>query len=514
MSNRNTIRNNNFHYSLTTLFASSLTILTLLSLSILSSPKASADSSADVNVSVTVPATCSLTANPDTLSTTITPGNTGTIGTSTIKAICNDPAGLAVYAVGYTNDTYGNNNLASTVGGTTINIPTAIASSPSTSQWNMTINAVSGDFAPTIPQDFENTAHIIPTQYTKVAYRNTMTDMGTNATGAQFNATFTAYIGPTQAAGTYNGKVKFLLVHPNVIDSSTNPATEAPSALPTMQTVSTWGSSVTAGQEVTSVDARDGKLYTVARLADGHLWMTQNLDLDLDSTRTYTSADTDLPANATWTPSTSTYASNNISAWEWSHTAPRSYDPGELYWGGDIDYTYMNQTLNAAGDTHYHAGNYYNWTAAVAMNDSTSQTVDETTVDQSICPAGWTLPRPGYGDGTLYGILSGYDANTNAVIGEGTHYVASGYNASDAPIYFTYVGNVISNSGISGANSTSYYWTNGVGGSSEAYDLRSYGYHSDVFNYSSGTTKNGRGFGKSIRCIARPVSSTVVFAPE
>ncbi len=204
----------NKHKLTPTFFAGALTIFTLLSALLLSSPHTSADSSAGVNVSVTVPAICSLTANPDTLSTTITPGNSGLIGTSTIKAICNDPSGLAVYAVGYTNDTYGNNNLATTIGGNTINIPTGIVASPTTSQWNMTINAVSGTYAPTIVPEFDNTAHIIPTGYTKVAYRNTMTGMGENATGANFTAAFNAYIGPTQAAGTYTGKVKFTLVHP------------------------------------------------------------------------------------------------------------------------------------------------------------------------------------------------------------------------------------------------------------------------------------------------------------
>ena len=93
----------NHSFGFTTASAVSFTIFTLLSALLLSSPHTSADSSAGVNVSVTVPAICSLTANPDTLSTTITPGNSGLIGTSTIKAICNDPSGLAVYAVGYAN---------------------------------------------------------------------------------------------------------------------------------------------------------------------------------------------------------------------------------------------------------------------------------------------------------------------------------------------------------------------------------------------------------------------------
>ena len=59
------------------------------------------------------------------------------------------------------------------------------------------------------------------------------------------------------------------------------------------------------------VDIRDNKLYYVSKLKDGHCWMTQNLDLEIDTTRTYTHNDTDLgwdpdsfDTNATWAPDT------------------------------------------------------------------------------------------------------------------------------------------------------------------------------------------------------------------
>ncbi|MBR5389193.1 hypothetical protein IK146_01385, partial [Candidatus Saccharibacteria bacterium] len=352
--------------------------------------------------------------------------------------------------------------------------------------------------------------HIVPTTYTKIASYPSTTDQ---TIGTNLDTEFYAYVSAEQPAGTYSGKVRFLLIHPNIIDSSTNPATETPSVLPTMQTVSTWGSSVTAGQEVMAVDARDGKFYTVARLADGNLWMTQNLDLDIDSTRTYTSADTDLPANTTWTPNSSTYPTNN-NAWAWSEATPESYDPGELYWSGNIDSTYTIQTFDATGNTHYHVGNYYNWTAAVAMNDTASYTVDQTAVDQSICPAGWTLPRPGYGDDTLYSLLSGYSVNTAAINSGSSYHVSSDFNIGGAPTYFTYTGCVASSSGINGANNYGFYWTNVVNSSSSAYDMRSYGSYDNLFNYLSGDLGNGRAFGEPIRCIARPVSSTITFTPE
>ena len=46
--------------------------------------------------------------------------------------------------------------------------------------------------------------------------------------------------------------------------------------------------------ETTLVDSRDGKVYLVRKLADGHCWMAENLALDLSSEKTYTSLDTDI----------------------------------------------------------------------------------------------------------------------------------------------------------------------------------------------------------------------------
>lgn len=225
--------NSNKLKSAMVVFAGVLVCLTAFSVLLLSAQHASADTSAIANVSVTVPAICSLTVDPDEHSITMNPGNSATIGHSDIKAICNDPAGLAVYAVGYTNDTYGNNDFVATVNNNTFTIPSDNVANPTTSQWNMILSPISGDYIPTIANNFD-TAQAVPTQYTKVAYRNTATDLGDNAVGTNFRATFNVYVDNTQAAGTYTAKVKFLLVHPNVLtynDQTGEPATVAPSTL-------------------------------------------------------------------------------------------------------------------------------------------------------------------------------------------------------------------------------------------------------------------------------------------
>lgn len=50
------------------------------------------------------------------------------------------------------------------------------------------------------------------------------------------------------------------------------------------------------------IDSRDGNEYWVAKLADGHCWMTQNLALNIDATKGLSPADSDLNGtNAGWT---------------------------------------------------------------------------------------------------------------------------------------------------------------------------------------------------------------------
>ncbi len=69
-------------------------------------------------------------------------------------------------------------------------------------------------------------------------------------------------------------------------------------------------------------DSRDHKNYWISKLRDGHCWMTQNLDLDLDSAKIYTHADTDLgwgndKATTTWKPTNSTIPVENIGQYGW-----------------------------------------------------------------------------------------------------------------------------------------------------------------------------------------------------
>ena len=64
----------------------------------------------------------------------------------------------------------------------------------------------------------------VPSEYALVAKRKAATDTGTNAEGSTFKTTYQAYVSPTQNAGTYQGQVKYTLVHPyhNIDDTRPN----------------------------------------------------------------------------------------------------------------------------------------------------------------------------------------------------------------------------------------------------------------------------------------------------
>jgi uncharacterized protein (TIGR02145 family) len=197
--------------------------------------------------------------------------------------------------------------------------------------------------------------------------------------------------------------------------------------------------------------------------------MTQNLDLNIEAGRTYTSADTDL-ANSTigttWTPTSSeaTYPTGTTT-WNWSNTTPESYDPGDLYWNGTLntnwDGNLDNETVTdpsqTSGGIHYHIGNYYNWAAAVAMSDSSAYTSRYTDVNQSICPASWRLPN-----------LSEDKSYQNLVNAQSLTDGTSG-NIQNSPVYFVYGGGWYGRSDSVGSNGS--YWSSVVFDNGASYYL-------------------------------------------
>ncbi|MBR6505648.1 hypothetical protein IKT18_02330 [Candidatus Saccharibacteria bacterium] len=505
MKNRGNIRLRVRHDWAVLLLIFCLIGITAISAIILSrNPNFERAHAADSNtpIAVTVASVCTITGTTesgDEHSAEMSNGNyLADVGETTISVICNDGEGFSVYAIGYSGNEDGVSSMIGVSSGLTI--PTGLVTDASASNWAMKLTAVSGTYTPTMLSDNEGpftSYHTIPSINTKVATRPN----GTSASSSsQFTATFAFGVSAAQAADTYVGKVKFTLVHPNFANPS--------GALPTisnlnyMQDFSSLSyaeynnvlASMTLNQQYQLKDNRDGKIYYIAKLADGNVWMTQNLDHDIVTTEDfYTYANTDIghgsmrDTTAKWTASTATYATDDTT-WNDTPDEPESYDPGDLCWNGVFasDYTgTLNAYTVACGeDKKYHIGNYYNWTAAVAMNNSSFYTADTTDVNQSICPAGWRLPVPS-GNESYNGLIATLNLTSST----------SG-NVQNAPVNFVYGGIWVGSSANVGGSGG--YWSSMVSDAEHAFEFN-FNYQGDITHQYDGL----RNFNISVRCVAR-----------
>ena len=490
--------------------------LVIISALILSLPHSSANNSGSDTLTLTLSSSCTMSSVVDIAHNgSLTSGTyIQNIGQTTIKTLCNDGNGYSIYAVGYSNNEEGNNKLINSEY-PQYSIDTGLNTSGLTSQWAMKLNNIPDDPSPTPPtieSDYNNVYGIVPPYWTKVAGRQSgTTDM---AEGSSFTTTYAVYASSSQYAGTYQGQVKYLLTHPATQNSQ----------LFMQDVVAIKNNLSNVGDSMQVVDQRDGKKYWVTRLADGNVWMTQNLDLEIDATRTYTHNDTDLgwdpnsfDSNATWKPDTTNGKYNlpvngtSVPGWSNQNNYPYSADPGDVYYytsnseANDIKYNSLSECIAAnhtEGDCkHYHAGNYYNWTAAIASNDSASISAYNTRVTDSICPKGWRLPNASttnneYNEfGRLLYRDYGYDIVTSPSNGTNpVNYQLNGFNAlRSEPLYFVLPGGINAGTLYEGG----YYWSNTLDYSS-AYFLHLY---TNGVNLADKSLQ--KMVGLSVRCLAR-----------
>ena len=176
--------------------------------------------------SVTVAASCSMTATVESEHSADIPNGiySGTelypngIGKTKIATFCNDNSGYAIYAIGFTGDSYDSEDHTKLIGATNgQKITTGTATSGNDSKWAMKLIKETDDTksynpaALTIENNYDD-YNVIPNTYTKVANYTSTTDQ---TLGSVLSTTYAAYISPTQVADTYTGKVKYTLVHPH-----------------------------------------------------------------------------------------------------------------------------------------------------------------------------------------------------------------------------------------------------------------------------------------------------------
>ncbi len=558
-----------FYYAFRNILLASipLLIISALTLSLLHS---SATNSANDNLSLSIPISCSLSATVATGEEHTISMVAGTyedeIGKTTINTTCNDPNGYVVYAIGNTRNSEGSNVLYPSTISDTYSIPTGINTSGDTSQWAMKLTAInSGAYTPTIDNGYTSYS-LVPNSLLKVAHKDPgTTDVTKNSA---FTTTYAIYLEGSQPAGNYSGQVKYVMLHPSAaahptttLESAfaladkekttvTDPVTGDSGQFYKMQDMnSSICDSTTLTDENNSirlVDTRDSKLYWVTKLKDGHCWMTQNLDLDLGvkdttlgiDTTILTSNDTDLNDGSlsgvynknysydatnniiSWSPQNITrdYQHSTGTGWSGSNNVAYSLDPGEWYWDGDDSgataCNYLTTTCEyfsrtqAEANRHLSVGNYYNWSAAIASDDSSSLTSstygsasdsDSTNRNpkNSICPKGWRLPTISY-KGNVANSTSEF-ARVNGLYNGGI--ANNDRNLIESPLWFVRAG--YSNVSLSGPGSRAFYWSSTASGISHAYDLYFTATSINPASNGTGNSYGAKSLGMSLRCLAR-----------
>ena len=179
-------------------------------------------------------------------------------------------------------------------------------------------------------------------------------------------------------------------------------------------------------------DNRDNETYCVSKLADGNLWMLDNLALDLTDSNilnslssSNTNASTGLPyLKGTSTGTTSDqYATAGVTNWttSYSYSAP-------LVNMTNKDVIPADATSTAGG---YKIGGYYNYCAASAGsycygNGPDDYGTSSSNAAEDICPAGWRMPTGGT-SGEFQALYNNSNYNTYANYRSALHLPLSGY---------------------------------------------------------------------------------------
>ena len=140
----------------------------------------------------------------------------------------------------------------------------------------------------------------------------------------------------------------------------------------------------------TLIDTRDNQTYLVAKYADGHCWMRQNLNLTLSNNTDVIAYNFETDTTFNYRPAYSTQTSAGV-AWEQDASGgARSYGENKDKYIGGMNIS-TPASVSTTGQPYEKIGVFYNWAAATAQSgaEAAAATGEVTT---SICPKGWRLP--------------------------------------------------------------------------------------------------------------------------
>ncbi|MBQ3445156.1 hypothetical protein IJG29_00240 [Candidatus Saccharibacteria bacterium] len=246
--------------------------------------------------------------------------------------------------------------------------------------------------------------------------------------------------------------------------------------------------SLAINESLTLRDARDNQEYTVAKLKDGKVWMTKNLNLTGGTT--ITPADSDVAENYTL-PTSSTTGFDNDGA-EYAY----------VYNSGNNDDSFCNETNKQP------CYSYYSYNAATAMS-GTSINANNTDAPYSICPAGWRLPTSrttvalaqGTPGSDFYKMAIHYGLKDSVVNedpdNDGMNFCTLGGDCGTNTIpRFLRAGNYY-DSAFSNGGTHGGYWSSTASSSTGAHNL--YFYSGRVYS----ADNNPRRSGFSVRCLLK-----------
>lgn len=262
------------------------------------------------------------------------------------------------------------------------------------------------------------------------AYESTIVDFGVK-------------VGMSLTSGTYKDTIVFT-AYVNGSDGSPSDSI-TPSVSGTMQDFNC--DDAVSGRTVVLRDTRDGNSYTVAKLADGKCWMTENLRIQ---GRKLTSADSDVDSD---------------------YILPASSISGFTDDDYDVSAVYV--------DSLY--GGYYNWYTATAGEGVKSMTSGDTSI--SICPKGWRLPTGDWYTGDFLTLYASYNNSYEAIMKSPANLVLSGE---------------VRYSALSSQGKNGYYRSSTAVANTTAFTM---GVSSSYISpYGNGIRKFA---GLSVRCVAR-----------
>lgn len=293
------------------------------------------------------------------------------------------------------------------------------------------------------------------------------------------------------------------------------------------------------------IDKRDGKKYTVRKLADGNCWMVSNLEFDFVPTASkdiatgitqqsafsttgtdtltgeqliLTSADTDLHSITTWTPENAAklygdvgskvYTTQRNAAVGNNVEGAPSVNKGTPWYGdgsdgirsfssaaGYPDGIYSTKTsvtpafgVANSGEPWQKFGNLYNWTAAT-LGSGTKVATNGSNAEDSICPRGWKLPDY-TNKGSFQNLFTTYSISTNNA--------ASVNKMANFPLNFLRTGAYGYERGnLNGRTNNGSWWSATINDAPFADCLQT--------SVSMFLPRNRyyRGYGFAIRCVAR-----------